>query len=368
YYGTASATVGAYKNVLDLDGDVNYIDISKPCWYGDYLSKITMHNDTLYFLAGDISPTILGWASCSFVNHSLYSDVFGDTDEFLKSVLDGKWTIDVLMEKSKAVYIDVNQNNRVDLDDRLGSATSRGQAAQFALIAAGFQFVRTLNDGSLELAMDTERNADIFGKLCELYQHTEGFTTYDYSSTPNGNSETFAEGRMLFMNEYILYAFREQLREMTDPYVIIPRPKADEQEDKYHSSLQDSLFLYTIPKSVDPSKDEMVSAFIQTACLLYNEKVVPAMFDTALKVKFVADEVDVEMAGKLIDLVRTGITTDFSLVYDSSTGFAAQVSSIIQSGLGKWSTVLAQTDRHKTTLANLLDKFEQLRQREKNQK
>ena len=319
YYGTTYAAEGAYRNVLRLDEQKSYLDLNTPCWYKEYLDNITLGKDSLFFVGGDLSPTILAWSSCSFVNINLYEDVFGDIDPFLTDVEEGKWTVDMLMEKCKTVYLDLDQDDRCTLDDRIGACTSSGQSAVFALVAAGMRFVdKNAQDGSLEFVIASERNDKIAELLSKLYADTTGFVTYEFSSRPNGNKETFADGRALFMNEYFLYALDGIIREMEDEYVIIPRPKADEQEASYHTSMQDSFFLYAIPTTITEERAMTATAYLQTACELFGEYVIPSFYETTLKTKYVSDKIDFERAGRLVDMVKDSITSDIAVVYTAS--------------------------------------------------
>ncbi|MBQ0101472.1 MAG: hypothetical protein KBT31_01570 [Firmicutes bacterium] len=360
FYGTGYATQGAYKNVLGLDTPKSYLDITHPCWYGDYMKNVTMGTKTLYFLGGDISPTILGWAACSFMNWQMYDDLFDDPGAFLEEVEAGNWDLDMLMEKDTAAYLDLNQNDKPDLDDRLGSATNKGQCPLFAAISAGMTFSERNSEGLYNLTIDSEHNNDVYAKVYDLYNDTVGFFTYDYNKTPSGNSDTFAAGRMLFMNEYFLYAFGDNVRDMEDDYVIIPRPKYDETQEKYLSAMQDSFFLYTIPTSVGKEKLEAISAYLQVGCELFSQYVITAMYDTALKVKNVSDKVDMDRAGRIIDLVRAGITSDFAVVYTSSMGgMANMVGTLIGNKNRNWnSTVGKQKPMYEAYLNKLLLSFD----------
>ncbi len=358
YYGTAFAANSTYANLLDEEHS-GYFQFGEEWWYNDYMSNLTMGDDIQYFAAGDISPTILGWCSCTFVNWKLYNDYYRDPNEFLKLVDRGEWTVDVLMSKCKDMYIDLDQNKRVTTGDQFGFATSKGQSAVFAAIAAGMTFSRRTSEGSFELTIAESKNNDIFEKIYDLYNNTKGAWTYDYSKYPTANSDIFGSGRSLFMNEYLMYAWRESVRSLEDGYVIVPRPKYDENQKTYLSAMQDSFYIYTIPVTTPLDKIDAVTAMIETKCIMFNEKVIPAMYDNALKIKFKSDDVDDEIASKMLDLVRDGITSDFAVVYTSSLGqMPDMVGSLIQNKSKTWaSSVKAGLDRYQGYLDDLLFHF-----------
>lgn len=365
YYGVCYVTDKVYYNVKDLDIEHNWLNLDADCWYKDYHQNLNPNPNALYFLAGDLSPTILAWCSCSFVNIDLYNNLFGDDEainEFLDTVEEGHWTIDKCIELCKKAYLDINSDQKVDLGDRLGACTSSGQSGMWASIAAGMTFSRRLGDGSFELELATERNDTIYKKVYELYNKTEGFITYSYSATPYGNQDTFIDGRALLMNEYLLYAFRPAIREMTDSFVIIPRPKADEEVPQYVSSIQDGLKLYSVPVTVSVTDLEAITAYLQLSCEDYNEYVIPRIYETSLKVKYASEKVDPKQVSDLIDLVRSGITADFAVVYNHKlNGIAGLTGSMIENKVPEWnSRVSMQMSQYKTRLKTLLDAFSEL--------
>lgn len=82
----------------------------------------------------------------------------------------------------------------------------------------------------------------------------------------------------------------------------------DEQYSKY------PLMLYTIPISLDMSKADAVSAFLEAQGIENHKTVFPAIYDTALKIKFVSDKVDSEVASHMVDLIYSSMTSDFAVI------------------------------------------------------
>ena len=105
---------------------------------------------------------------------------------------------------------------------------------------------------------------------------------------------------------------------MSDPYAIIPRPKADEQQESYKTPMQDPLYLYTCLNDISPETLEVVTAFFEAQCRENSKTVFPEIYDTALKVKYVSDEVDSEAASRMIDLIYNTMFADFAVVYDKA--------------------------------------------------
>ncbi|MBQ0102234.1 MAG: hypothetical protein KBT31_05525 [Firmicutes bacterium] len=247
--------------------------------------------------------------------------------------------------------------------DRLGFAVVRGQSALFAGVCAGMKFTERDSDGNYSIVVDREENFDIFSKLYTLYNDTEGVFTYNEGTTDYHAKKVFADGRSLFCNEYVLSTWDETLRNMTNEFAVIPRPKNNEDQKEYITVLQDSFLLYTIPSCISLDKVPVVTAMIEAQGIINNRDVIPAIFDTALKSKFRSDLVDYEQASRLIELVRSGITTDFGVVYDNSlNNIANLVGRLIMNRSNNYASEIAgNITLFQTSLEDLMMAFEQLR-------
>jgi len=314
FYGCSYALEGAFANLKD-PAYSKYLNFEADHWYGNYMSNITLSEDTLYFLGGDASPTMLAWSTCTFYNWDMYNDNFGDPQELYDLVDNGEWTIDKLTEYSTTIYQDIDGSETANQRDRLGFAVCRGQSALFAAQCAGFVFSVRNDDGTFQLDVVNEKNQEIFEKIFNLYNNTVGAYVYDYNLVGlEASQDIFGNGNALFINEYFLRAWSPQLREMKNAFGIIPRPKLDEEQENYITVMQDPLMLYTVPVTLSLDKADAVSAFLEAQSIENHKTVFPAMYDTALKVKFQSDKIDAETASRMIDLIYSNMTTDFVVV------------------------------------------------------
>lgn len=314
FYGCAKALEGAFANVKD-EAYSKYLNFNKDYWYSDYMKNLTLSEDTLYFLGGDASPTIISWTSCTFFNWDLYDSYYGDPNALFTLVDNGGWTLDKLSQYSKEVYKDLDDSKTMNENDQVGFAVSTGQSAVFASQCAGMTFSKRNNDGEMELDVVNNKNQSIFEKIYKLYNETEGVYAYDYTViTDDLANKMFADGKALFMNEYFLKAWSEFTRNMNEAYAIIPRPKYDEAQKDYISVMQDPLMLYTIPISLKLDKADAVSAFLEAQAIENHKTVFPAIYDTALKIKFVSEKVDSDVASHMIDLIYSSMSSDFAVI------------------------------------------------------
>ncbi|MGM9653094.1 MAG: hypothetical protein ACI3XP_05600 [Eubacteriales bacterium] len=339
YYGTSYAVKHIYANLKNT----KYIDFAQPWWYNDYMEHLTVGNDALYFLGGDIAPLILAWASCTFINQELYRDHFGSPEEMYALVDEGKWTVDKMREMCQTVYQDLDSDNQNSKEDVLGFAASKGQSAVFASLCAGAEFSRREEDGRYTITANSEENIRVFEKIFQLYNETPGVYLYDYSASPSMNKDVFAEGRALFMNEYFMYAWDPVIREMEDGFGVIPRPKMDEEQKEYRTAMQDSMYLFTVPRTLPGERMDMISAVLEAQCAENYRRVFPAMFETALKIKYNRDEQNGATAARMIDLIYENMISDFAVVFDNSlANISNTVGTMIQNGQNSFASAYAR--------------------------
>ncbi len=333
FYGCSYALEGAFANFKD-PAYSKYLNLDAERWYGDYMSNASLSEDTLYFLGGDVSPTMLAWSACTFFNWDMYNDNFGDPQALYDEVDNGEWTIDKLAEYSASIYVDMDGSQTVNQRDQVGFAVTTGQSALFAAQCAGFVFTTRNEDGMFELDIVNEKNEKIFEKVFNLYNNTVGAYVYDFRVMGEDLSQDmFRDGSALFINEYFLRAWTPQLREMRNAFGIIPRPKLDEEQKDYITVMQDPLMLYTIPVTLSMDKADAVSAFLEAQSIENHNVVFPAMYDTALKVKFQSDKIDAETASRMIDLICSKITTDFAVVNNVAlNGVTNEIAYMIEAG------------------------------------
>ena len=98
---------GIYRDIMDLP----YVDIDKPWWAAEYIQRANFGEDKRFFIAGDISVEFIRDIDCIYFNKTVYENYHGSRDELYDIVLEGKWTLDKLLEVTKDTYVDLNKNN-----------------------------------------------------------------------------------------------------------------------------------------------------------------------------------------------------------------------------------------------------------------
>lgn len=292
--------------------DAPYLNLEKQWWAYDYIREMSVGNDRLYFLTGDITLGLIRNMSCMYFNKSFYVDLLGDPEDMYNMVVDGKWTFDQFSEYNKMCYKDLNGDGKADTNDQFGVGVITANLTDHLTYDAGMRVTTRNSAGVPELTMNNEKMATFTQKMYELYYENPGVYVFpaDYNSLDIVIPNKFKANEMLFMLGWFYSS--ETLRDMDVDYGIIPFPKYDENQPTYLSLAHDISTLACVPATCD--KIDVVSAIMEALAFEGYKNVIPAYYEIALKVKYVRDST--ETALQIIDMIYENSTTDFAYVYN----------------------------------------------------
>lgn len=302
---------GKFMNVADAP----YIDYSKNYWYKGYMEPLSLDGgEHQYILAGDYFIDILRSAHALYFNKNMLASLFDDGDQLYQEVLNNTWTYDKLLSYINESYQDLNGNGKKDVDDRFGMIAFElwGPSIPF-IVSADMTYVHPENDGTLTLAMNNERSVKLLEKLNDIFyaDGTGSIYTDLNPNSPTADPEAtniFKSGRALFLAYNRLGSF-ENLRDMKDEVGILPYPKMDETQKEYITSSHDTTEIGVIPVTV--SKFDTICAVLEVLCRETQKIVLPAYYETGLKVKYSRDD----YSSQMIDIIHDHIGGSFPLAY-----------------------------------------------------
>ena len=287
---------------------LDYINPSQP-WWNQALSELSMITDGLYAITGQLSLTSISGVFCMFYNSDLFAEI--SNDDIYQVVKDGKWTLDKLHEYCTNSYRDLNGDTQNDQDDFYGLYVRDRQtlASDAFLGGARISAVETDGDG-YKLSVINERTVEYAEKLKSLIYDSEATCRGEY------NDDTIMHkmnnGTTVFL-PWMLGAIND-LREMEDNFGIIPIPKLNEEQSTYSSYTHNGSSVFAIP--VTCQSPDRSSAFLEAMCAESYRSVVPAYYETAIKVKYSRDEPTAQM----LDLIIDNIYLDVAYLYSSYLG------------------------------------------------
>ena len=326
------AQEGMYVPISDL----KYVDLEKPWWNKEYIESVSVNIDNPYILFGDITYNTIQRTCAVLFNKELLEVRLGMTDEDLyEIVLDGEWTIDKMRELASQVYED-DGNQINDVNDIHGIISFGANTFEWMAYSAGIEFTSRDEDGYPVLNLNTEKSVDLADKLLALLDGE-----YTYKTTNNGEQVgKFADGKALFLANRLFMCDWGNIREMKDDYGIIPMPKYDESVDGYHAVVENLVQWGGV--TVTCTDLDMVSAVAESMAYEGYQRITPAYYETALKLKYTRGD-DVDTESQIIDIIAKGARTDF-LYMNKLDGLGSIYAKIQQAGQNTFASFYAANE------------------------
>lgn len=303
---------GMFSNVADAP----HIDKTKSYWYEDYMSQLSLDGGNHEFImAGDFFIDVLRSAHALYFNKSMLANLFDDGDALYNEVLNNTWTYDKMLSYVNEAYQDLNGNGKKDSEDQYGLVVMQvwGPSIPF-IVSANLKYVDLNSDGTMTLAMNNERSVALLEKLNDIF-YANGTGNGETDLFPDGNANEgttnlFKSGHALILGYNRLGSF-DDLRDMKDEVGILPYPKFDETQENYISSSHDTTEIGVIP--ITTSKFDMTCAVLEVLNRETQKIVLPAYYETGLKVKYSRDD----LSSQMIDIIHDNIGGSFALAYSS---------------------------------------------------
>ena len=346
--GSALAVEGMYYNLLDFPN----LTLSKP-WWNQVIQEETTLFDTMYYLAGDIAISEVAGGMCIFFNKTMFEELNPGLDLY-QMVWDGEWTIDLMYDLVEAAWEDTNSNGVTDNGDTIGfmvgaldSVTDGGMDSWVS--AMGLRLTE-LEDGIPVLSFYNERSIAAFEKVQKL--HADNTGTLAGGSDLNPDS-VFSLGKSLFTRATLNGG--SDLRDMTQPYGVIPMPKFDEEQENYQTSSDNTVSLVVVLASTPADKLEMVGATLEHMAAESYKNVTPAYYEVVLKSKYSNDPRDAEMYDSIL---QTFVYT-FGFVY--STQSIGSIGNLFRNMNHDFAQAYeANAEKYETALTMLIDKLDEI--------
>ena len=319
-YDWVDTLIGLFPGVAveGLFSDLNenqYINFDAPYWIAGQTESCAP-TGKLYFASGDSSLGYLKSAYCLFFNTTLANTI--GTEDIYQLVLDGKWTLDKLLEVSASASGDIDGDGEWTLDDRIGFAVHDFTHPRAFLFSTGGQLFGADGD-SWTFTYGSERDIDVVEKLNKLFYETDGSYYYNGSNAISDQVEgynkvtsAFTSGKILFMTAEFDHAV-SQLRAMNDNYGIIPCPKYSE-EDDYRTVSRSTHNAFALLKT--SGNTDAAGAVLEALSAYKYKPVLPAYFEVALKTKYSRDDTTSQMC----DIIRDSMVLDFGFVFNNELG------------------------------------------------
>lgn len=300
---------------LDFN-NLNYIDFNQPWWYTDLMEESQLNNKVRYFITGDICPTVLMYASAMYFNKPMFTDYFQDVNKIYDAVIEGTWTYDVFADYCRNVYTDTNGNGKADNDDIMGFRFEQWGFPNHASMSTGLKYNTRDEEGYPILDIYNE-NGIRWGETLYKILYTDNISM----EGPKG--DTFIKQTSLFYPGQLATA--TGLRDVDFEYGIIPYPKLDESLDYLCGAGTANGCSVSIPKSTAADRVDAACAAIEALSAESYRRVIPALFETAMKVKYSDATID----SRMIDIIYEHVNSPFIMMADKLLGIGSIYTSAV---------------------------------------
>lgn len=313
-------SIGSESYYIDLLSDevqeIGYLNLANPWYPQDIVDQLSINNH-MYVLPSDMCLSLTAQTYCMYFNKDLTANY--NIPDLYEIVKNGDWTIDKLIELSKDIYDDSNQNNVRDEGDLYGFASDQQSNVNTYMWSCD-QDIWSYDPETYEYinTFDTEKTLDILTKVRTLFDADSSTTSTEFG----WGATVFAQGNAVFCNGLMgdaLVGFAD-----LENYGIIPYPKYDKAQEDYYTMVDGNFSLLAVPMTC--KNLEMTLAVIEAMSAYSWKNVIPIYYDLILKLRGTRDNESISM---LDDILASRIV-DYQYIHGIGSQFDLQ--NLIQGG------------------------------------
>ena len=352
YFAGSLTVEGRYQNIASSDN----IDLTNPWWPADLLSNSTI-DDKVYFVSGDISPTLLYETYAIFFNRTLLNKY--NLDNPIDLVNNYEWTLDKVIEMTTGIYEDLDEVSGPSAGDFFAFNFNDDAHLKAFPFAMGVRVLLPDEDSGYAYAESYtgQKMEDINDKVNAWIGNNQGVKSYkesgfgDYGVTFKQETNIFTVGNFAYASQYIAG--------LGIDYAVVPCPMYDEEQEQYFSYYGNPTSFWGIPTNAYVDDSAALLESLAADAYVY---ISPALFERALKVKYVTNEVD--GISKMFDIIRDGLVFDACMMYGSHisgyNGFTSIGSGLSSSWISQFNNFTTKGMNNK--LKSLVDSLRALPQ------
>ncbi len=329
--------------------EVPYINFDQP-WYSSEVTEALTYDSKTFIFISDYSISNMDMTECMFYNRDIATEL--GLEDIYDVVMEGRWTKDTMMEMVNTAYQDVNGDGKKDDGDRYGLALDFKGDPSTIPFHFGHRILEKQSDGTFKDVYYDEKMINIVEWMHNITHNTEAVNCQD---AWNHGYNMFSTGNTLVAYIRINMA-SWGLRDLDIDYAIIPRPKYDEAQSKYYSTLSGSADAMVFLKTLGDR--EFAGIILEALAAESHKTAVPAYYENVLSYKLVRDESNMDM----VELVMDGRMYDFGYVYgafESHGGGAAFWLNDVTKGDGNLTSYYeSRRNNWENYIGSVLAKFE----------
>ena len=321
-----SMTLAMQGRMTDLR-TTSFIDFDKNYWSAGFNDALS-YKDSQFFVTGPMSLSYYRYMFVTMFNKQMMEDV-GLGDELYEVVENGEWTIEYMQSVAELFYRDLNGSGSRDGEDLYGFCARIGPTSSMMdgyWEGSEICVLKKDADNAYTYEIDKERLFNSLEAVLGLLNCSGTFT----ATTNAGDGDVlqkFSQNESAMINYRLIAVEDPVIRDMTDPYGLLPVPKLTKEQD-YKTHVQVEVILYGVPSTCYDEINDLGKFLEAYASESYN-RVKPAYYEIALTSKYVQDQQSVEM----LDRVVRSVSIDPVNLYCVSFNFtSANIRAVHESG------------------------------------
>ena len=309
------STLAYQGHILDLN-QVKNIDLTKSWWDPKANEQLSVRGK-MFYSTGDIGILDNDCTYCILFNKQVAENFSLESPYDL--VRENRWTYDKFIEMADTCDSDLNGDGVLDNEDAYGILIWQDSVIGM-LHASGGRCATILEDGTIELTLNTEQNVDVLTTW--LTDRTKSFSYFLEAGTDDASHATFTGNRCLFYTRYLKAV--SWFRDLEADFGILPYPKWSETQKDFCNTMHAYGTSYVCIPIVAENVDETGSV-IEALAYYGKQTITPAYYDVNLKGKYFRDEESADM----LDLIFETRFFDVGMYYQLG-GYNERVITMMQ--------------------------------------
>ena len=297
-------------HLTELNTYSDTLDLEKAWWPGDIQDAASVKGN-LYFVSGDIAPSLLYNMSVLFVNKTRLEAIGQNYDEFMQKIKNKEWVFDDLIALTKGEWQDVDNVPGPSYDDRFGLVTVY-YCSDALYTGLGYKYMTQSSRDTEYLRISSHLASETgmqYVQKMKDWQATNDFFMNFLEPNEYRYPEPFINNMSLFIINHASFGF--DLQETTIKFACLPCPMLDVNQGRYYTNVQGTYTGYGISK-VSPDYDRAAQT-IQALGYYGFQETTPTIFDVTFQGKFAKDDYNIDM----FNIIRESIVYDTGKIYDT---------------------------------------------------
>jgi ABC-type glycerol-3-phosphate transport system substrate-binding protein len=273
---------------VEYNESLPYVDLDKPWWDSGILD--VCYGNKVYFAAGDITHSTLGYTTLLMFNKYLFNE--SGIDYPYQSVKDGTWTYDKFVGIIKDLARDLDGDGKMDYRHDLFTIAGWQYEIpyNFHTVLGGNEVIKN-KDGYPEIDIFSEKSMAAIDKVLDLFSDYGGF----YNNKNYGEDRNmFKDRRLYFLDVRMFEIERYDFRSMEDDFGMIPHPKLD-LETPYYTQLVNNNVVTVTTVPVTNTRLEMTSILLEALGYEGKKTISPEYKEVLLQTKLTRDNDSADM-------------------------------------------------------------------------